>query len=351
MTDQVRWRVDGYLEWLGGEGVPVAKGLAVDPFGVDTKDWARFGVPGAVVHLDARGDFCDLHLLDIPAAGKTEMVHHLYESVSYVLEGAGSTIIEDRTGRRRSFEWGRGSLFATPVNMPYQHFNASGSERALIANVTNLPMVMKLFRDASFVFDTPHEFTARELGSGLDYYSGKGTFFPIAEHRHIWETNFVPDLFVFDELRISNVRGRNSTNIHFVLADGTMHAHCSQIPAGDYKKAHRHEAGYHIFQLGGTGYSLYWYGNEEPTRVDWSYGLIHSPSDGMWHQHFNTSDEPARYMAATLGSIRYPYLDRKMESWKPKEKDSADQIEYDAERPEIRKLFDAERATQAQTAS
>jgi hypothetical protein len=341
-----RWRVDGYQEWLDREGVAVTGGLAVDLFDVETALWPRFGVPGAVVLLDARGDYCDLHLIEVPAAGRTEAVRHLYESVTFVLEGAGSTVIELPDGTRHSFEWGKGTAFAVPLNARYRHLNASGGNRALLANVTNLPMVMKLYRNDDFVFDTDAAFPDR-IGKD-DHFRGTGTFIPIQEHRHIWETNVVPDMFTFAQLRDSPSRGRNSTNIHFVFADGTMHAHVSEIPAGDYKKAHRHEAGYHIFQLGGGGYSLYWFGDEEPRRVDWKWGLVHSPMDGMWHQHFNVNETPARYFAATIGSIRYPYTARKMQGWGPQGEIGEDQIEYVDERPEIRAVFDAERKAAAE---
>jgi gentisate 1,2-dioxygenase len=343
-TPPVRWRIDGYQEWLAKEDVPVASGLAVDLMTLETSLWPRVGVPASFVHLTARGNYCDLQLLKIPAGGRTEPQRHLYEDVVYVLSGKGSTVLEDGEGNTRSFEWGRGSLFAIPLNMRYYHLNASGLQEARLAHVTNLPMVMKLYRDDDFVFNTSRDFPER-LGKQT-YFGGEGTFFPIREHRHIWETNFVPDLLTFNELRDAPSRGRNSTNIHFVLADGTMHAHVSEIPVGDYKKAHRHAAGYHIFQLSGSGYSTYWYEGQEPTRVDWTYGLVHSPDDKMWHQHFNTSPVPARYMAATLGSIRYPFLNEKMASWGAPGRND-DQIEYEDEDPSVRATFDREVAEHA----
>ena len=130
----------------------------------------------------------------------------------------------------------------------------------------------------------------------------------------------------------------------FILADGTLHAHLSEIPAGDYKKAHHHDEGFHIFQLSGEGYSLYWNDGEPNRRVDWTYGLAHAPSTGMWHQHFNVSDEPARYLAIAFGSQRYPFLRSKFEGLKRDyRRPQSYQIEYAAEDPEIRRLFDAER--------
>lgn len=341
MTD-VRWKVDGYEEWLSRQGLPVHSGLAIDLMTIDTAFWPRLGADAAFVHLDARGDFCSLYLCDIPAGGSTELQGHLYEEVVYVLDGQGSTSFE-LDGNQHTFEWGRGTLFALPVNARYRHFNASGERRARLACVSNLPMVMKLFRNEEFIFETPFDFSERITDE--KYLRGEGTFIPTREHRHMWETNVVPDLLTFDQLRQSPGRGRGSSNIMFLLGEGTLHAHCSEIPPENYKKAHVHGEGYHIFQLSGEGYSLYWYPGEEPTRVDWHYGTLHSPPNQMWHQHFNVSNDPARYLAIGLGSMRYPFLGEKMRmvdrTYTAK---SEFQIDYEDEDPAIPEQFEKERA-------
>jgi uncharacterized RmlC-like cupin family protein len=341
--NDVRWKVDGYQEWLDRQKLPVHSGLAIELMQVETAPWPLIGADAAFVHLDARGDYCTLHLVDIPAGGSTKRLGHLYEEVVYVLDGQGSTSFELPDGSRQTFEWGRGSLFSLPLNVRYQHFNASGTARARLACVSNLPMVMKLFRNEEFIFDTPFAFTERLTDP--KFLRGEGTFIPTREHRHMWETNLVPNLLTFDQLRESPGRGAGSTNIMFLLAEGTLHAHASEIPVGGYKKAHVHGEGYHIFQLSGEGYSLYWYKGQEPVRVDWDYGTLHSPPLGMWHQHFNTSDTPARYLAIGFGSMRYPFLNEKMKmvdrTYTTK---SEFQIDYEDEDPAIRQQFDAERA-------
>jgi mannose-6-phosphate isomerase-like protein (cupin superfamily) len=343
----VRWLINGYEEWLGRENVPVATGLAIDPMTVETKLWPRMGVEAAVLHLDARGNFQNAYVLDIAPGKATERQRHLYEAVVYVLDGQGSTVIEHPDGGKRSFEWHRGSLFAVPVNMAYRIFNSSGQQRARLACVTNLPMLMKLFRNEKFIFDTPFDFTERFREE--KFFRGDGTYIPVAEHRNQWESNFVPDLLTFDQMRISNGRGKGSTNIMFILADGTMHAHMSGIPVGGYKKSHRHREGFHIFQLSGAGYSLYWRNKdyasagEEPIRVDWTYGLMHVPPAGVWHQHFNVAGEEARYMAINFGSLRYPFFEDDVKGMlRPSNLPNDGQIEYEDENPEIRRIFDAE---------
>ena len=97
-------------------------------------------------------------------------------------------------------------------------------------------------------------------------------------------------------------RGKGSLNVFFVLADGTMHAHMSQIPAGRYKKAHRHAAGTHVHAVDGIGYSLLWYeGDSEFVELEWKHGFMYTPPFWMFHQHFNTGTTPARYLACSLG--------------------------------------------------
>ena len=51
-----------------------------------------------------------------------------------MLEGRGSTQLEFADGRKRSFEWGPRSFFAIPLNAKYRHFNASGTQRALLCD-------------------------------------------------------------------------------------------------------------------------------------------------------------------------------------------------------------------------
>jgi hypothetical protein len=335
---EVRWNVDVYDEWVAKEGLVPVTGLAVDLPRAETKPWARFGVDGALIHLDARGDYLNSYLLDVPPGGATSPVRHMYEAVVYVVDGRGSTVLTLTDGSTREFEWGKGSLFSLPLNTMYRHFNASGKNRARLYSVSTLPIMMKMFRNETFLFDTPFDFTERFSQENM--LRGDGKFHEVREHRHQWETNLVPDLLTFDQMRMSPGRGAGSTNIQFVIGDGSIHAHESEIPVGNYKKAHIHGDGFHIIQLSGVGYSLYWFDGEEPTRVDWQYGLLHSPQSNMWHQHFNVSDEPARYAAMAFGSIRYPILREKR---KVLDRDyrvgGSYQIEYADEDPSIRADF------------
>ncbi len=339
-SQDAKFLFDPYLHWAAGEGVPVIEDFGIDLLAVETRPWARVGADGAIVHAKGRGDFLAVFLIDIAPGRSTEHQQHLYEEVIYVLEGHGNTTVETLDGKIHSFEWGPKSLFALPLNAKYQHFNGSGRERARLASTNDLPVVMNLFHNDDFVFSNPFRFAERE--GRESYFSGEGEFIPKRPGRHMWETNFIPDLSRF-ELRAWDQRGVGSSNMKFILADGTMHAHSSEMPVGTYKKGHRHGADFHVYCVAGGGYSLLWYeGDEDFVRVDWRHGVVFAPPDGMYHQHFNTDSQPSRYLAVALGSLRYPFTDAKMRLFKGVDvnvRDGGAQIEYEDQDPRIHRLF------------
>jgi len=343
---QPRYGIDPYLDWIKKEGLPVADDYAIDLFAVDTAPWARANVNAAAVHLKGRGDFASMLLFDIAPAHSTAPRHHLYEEVYYVLDGHGSTTIEACGGRKHSFEWGPRSLFAIPLNASYRIFNGSGSGRARLVSTTNLPAVLNMFHDERFVFANAWDFEDR-VGASR-YFSGEGDFIPIRPGNHLWETNFVPDLAAI-ELQPWSDRGAGGSNIMFILADGTMHAHISEMPVGTYKKAHRHPADFHVMCVTGTGYSLLWYeGHRDWVKVDWKHGTVFAPPDAMFHQHFNTGASPARYLATAYGSLRYPFTEGKRAALfggvSTSVKKGGNQIEYADQDPRVHELFKRETA-------
>ena len=332
---------DPYLEWVEKERIPVVEDFGVDLFKVETRPWARLEAKAAAVHLKGRGDFVSMFLLDLPPGKTTAPQKHLYEEVVHVLEGRGSTVIEVGDGVRHTFEWGPRSLFAIPLNAAYRHFNGSGSERALMISTTNLPAMLNMFHNEAFVFNNPWHFQER-IGDPK-YFRGDGDMLPTPGGRSIWETNFVPDLGAI-ELHEWAARGAGSRNIRFLLANGTLHAHISEIATGGYKKAHRHAADFHVMCITGRGYTLLWYdGDQIFHRVDWGYGTVFAPPDQMFHQHFNLSRQPARYLATAMGNPRYPFTETKRKTLSggvsTSVKEGGDQIEYQDQPTYIHRLY------------
>ena len=86
-------------------------------------------------------------------------------------------------------------------------------------------------------------------------------------------------------------------------------------------------------------------------RVDWKAGTLFAPPDGpTFHQHFNTSDEAARYLVlGALSGVRYAICDsdrmkRDMGKQAKSVEEGGRQIEYENEDPRILELFEQETA-------
>lgn len=312
-----RFLVDSYMDWVAGEKIPVHLDFGHDLLAIETSRWDRYDAKGCFAHAHGRGDFMANYVIEIDPAKHTRPVKHLYEAFIYVLKGIGSVKLWLPNGEVQLFEFGTHSLFAIPINCQYQIFNGSGRENIRLSVTNDAPVVMNLFHNDAFVFDNPCKFPERSGGENL--FQGEGELLTLTKgagvaQLNIWETNFVPDVSEF-KLYELNERGKGSLNVSFVLADSTMHSHCSQIPTGRYKKAHRHAAGTHIHAIDGEGYSLLWYeGDSDFKEIPWRHGIMYAPPFWMFHQHLNTCGRPARYLACSLGSRRYPFISLRRKS-------------------------------------
>jgi hypothetical protein len=337
--------LDPYMDWAKGEGIPIHLDFGHDLLALETGPWARYGARGCFAHTHGRGDFMTNYVLEIAPGSKTRPVKHLYEMLVYTLSGYGSTIIWLPDGRKQSFEWGPKAIFAIPLNCEYQIFNGSGQESARLSCTSDAPLTINLYHDMDFVFDNPCRFLSRVGKAGE--FDGEGDHSEYAREKksslNVWETSFVPDLSDF-KLYELNDRGKGSRNVFFVLADGTLHSHMSEIPVGRYKKAHRHSAGTHVHAVTGHGYSLLWYeGDSEFKQIPWRHGIMYPPPFWMFHQHFNTSAEPARYLACGMGSARYPFIALRRGSTEGRGATSIQtggrQVEYEDQDPRIHRQF------------
>src|SRR6266478_4940305 len=211
-TNSLRYLIDSYRDWMAREGIPVVEGIAVDLNGVETAPWPRLGtgVRGAFVQLRGRGDFVGLHVIDIPPGGATDWAHRLFDEVFYVLSGHGSAVVDAGEGQRHGFEWGARALFSAPLNTPYRLFNTSGTEAVRIVSANDLPFMLNVYRNERFLFDNKFAFPERLGRKG--YFAGEGDFLPVRPGKHMWETNFVPDLGLLS-LPEWEARGAGSHNM------------------------------------------------------------------------------------------------------------------------------------------
>ncbi|HEX6512198.1 MAG TPA: cupin domain-containing protein, partial [Chloroflexota bacterium] len=336
-----------YREFLATEGIPVYEEYSVDCNTLALEPWPRVGGLGAYVHLTGRSDYLNAYVHEIPPGGQTKLEQHLFEKLVYVVSGRGSTSIERPGGRKHVFEWAAGAAFGIPLNARHHYFNGSGSEPARLMSVSTAPLMIGLFHNnLEFVFANPIQFPQR-FGDER-YFSGEGEFRAVSAGRHQWETNFVPDMNALD-LPAWLERGAGGSSITLTFAESVMHSHISHFDPGTYKKAHFHNAGANIVLVSGHGYTLLWLEGQDPlnsVRVDWHPGVLFAPPDGpTYHQHFNTSPAPARYLVfGPFSSRRYNV----MESARSKDvadvsaKEGGIQVEYEDEDPCILELFEEE---------
>ena len=322
-----------YELFLEKEGLPVIRDFFIkDIRKVPLDRWERKGGFGVYLNLIGTGNINDAYICEIPPGKNLNPERYLFEEMIYVASGRGATTVWQDNGQKQTFEWQQGSLFSPPLNTWRQHFNGSGDTPARFLSVTSAPVVINLFHNLDFVFNTPFSFNDR-YDAKEGYFSGKGE----AYTQRVWETNFVPNVATFP-LKEWKERGAGGTNIRFELSDNTMAAHISEFPVGTYKKAHRHGAGAHVIIIGGKGYSLLWPEGSSIKRYDWQEGSIVVPPELWFHQHFNAGATPARYLALRWGSRKNPFLTE----FKTDEsvKEGGDQIEYEDEDPQVRTMFE-----------
>ena len=318
-----------YEVWQAGEGIPIYQVFHVEDLAaVELGDWARFGCRGAFVNL-ADPHLTTAAVLELPPGGATRPVHHMFEALIFGISGRGRTTVEMPGGAPATVDWGARGLFSPPLNATYQHHNLDPARPLRLLMVSNAPLILSLFHDERFVFDSPTVFDDR-LRGGADFFGQPGANLG----GRVWRTNFVPDVRAF-ALREWRARGVGAKSYHLSMADNTMACHLSEFAVGTYKKAHRHGPGAHVVILQGEGYSLLWEDGQERIRVDWREGSMFSPPENWWHQHFNTGPEPARYLALRRGGSPEHPLRLGMKGGE----EGAEQIEYAAEDPAIRAIY------------
>jgi len=321
-----------YVRWVEAEGLDIiAAHYIPDLNTVDLKPWERRGGRGVFINHEASRTSNDCYVCEIPAGGKLAPQRQLFEEMILVLSGRGSTTVWNDAGAKVTFEWGPGSLFAIPLNAWHQHFNGSGGTPARFVASTNMPPIINLYDEAEFVFNTQHDFLSR--------FNGEPDYFAAKDEREglLLKTNFVADA-VNLPLAAAKERGAGGGHIRFMMAKGSMNSHISQFPVATYKKGHRHGPGAHVIILTGQGFSLMWPEGEEPKRYDWKPGTLIVPPNMWFHQHFNTGDTPARYLAFKHEAVSIRNAQGVPKAWISR-RIGGDQIDYVDEASVVRETF------------
>ncbi len=352
--------------WVLEEGLTVSQQQVIpDMRTAELAPWERTGVAATLLdmapNLPSKAAFLrqqstSRYLCEIPPGGTYKEERHLYEEVFYVVSGRGAISVWHEGSPKHTFEWQAGSVFSIPLNAWHELYNASGEEPARLYAMFTAPMVFNIYGSREFIFNTNATFPERFDPDDETYFSGRAER---VRHR-LMKTNFISNVRVLD-LDDHGRRGPG-TNMHAVLANGHMVCHLSEFPGQTYKKAHtadpsRTRAGLnsevaYLF-LDGEGYDLQWGLDVVPgrgvpfDRIDYREGSLLTPGPGF-HQHFNATTEPIRYVVLRFGSLdggaRQEEPREQAEPREVRDERGPRQIEFDEEDPAVWDLFSAELA-------
>ncbi|MEX2431521.1 MAG: cupin domain-containing protein [Dehalococcoidia bacterium] len=336
-----------YERWMEAQGIPIHRGhFIADPMTAELGWWAERQVNACFVQLLGQQGVSEARITEIPPGGTLPPLKMAISEVVYVLEGQGLATVWSEDGPKKTFEWGKHSLFCLPRHAWHQLSNARGNKPARVLNYNYLPAAMSTMPAAHLLFNNPYErpgllygkegdegfyaeakMVTHEDGSGR---KGQGVF---------WSANFIPNMSAWDKLVPFWGRGAGGHVVRIQFPGAEMSCHMSVFDPQLYKKGHRHGPGRVIVIPKGEGYSVLWPGDPlewgalegaEKVVCPWSEGTIFVPPEMWYHQHFNTGTGEARYLA--LGPLRSQFQGRAY----------SHQIEYPQEDPWIREKFETE---------
>jgi hypothetical protein len=219
-----------------------------------------------------------------------------------------------------------------------------------------MPTPFNLYGSPEFVFKCPMNFTDRFDPGDKKYFSGES----IKLEDRLSQANFIPSVTKM-ALDLWAYRGPG-TNMDVLMAGGRFICHVSEFPKGSYKKAHGSFGGRHrpprtglvsensYLFLSGEGYDLQWAPGVLPglgvewKRADFKRGSLMTNGHGI-HQHFNTSDEAARYLVLRCADFPFGGGSKANEAARGvrgQEMGDRIQIEFENEDPRIRPMFEEE---------
>ena len=276
MSTAEEYQLNPYLGWQKEQGIPIHTGFFVEDLRkVALGFWQARNANGAFINL-SNAVVNDAVVLEVPAGKKTIPRRQLFDESVMIVEGQGATSMWYEDGRKKTFEWQQGSVFAIPPNVWHEHYAMSAPAR--LVSCTSAPLYMQLFNSDDFLFNCDYKF--------LDRYAEEENYF--AESPKLLrgfkgiETNLIADVrqwftrenvYALEEkggFRQSRDRAHDAFSMRVRFAKTMMFLHLSGWSPGTYKKAHRHGPGFNIVILDGEGFSFMW---EEGKKRNASIGM------------------------------------------------------------------------------
>ena len=324
-----------YDEWVESIGVPIHRGYFIeDARNIEVGPWEERECNAAFIQLAGMQGTAEARITEIPPGGTTAPMKFALDEAVYVLDGQGLTTVWAEGVPKKTFEWGPRSLFQLSRGTYRQFSNARGDRPARLVHNNHLPVAMSINSDPDFYFNNKYEKPdLLEAAEGELYSiatradgSGRGA---------TWFGNFFTDLAAWDGLVPHRQRGGGGHVVDISFPSSQLGGHMSVFPTGTYKKGHKHGPGVVIIIPAGEGYSIMWPEGEEKIIVPWHEASMFVPPNQWFHQHFNVSVTPARYLA--LSPIRQLSGNALEGEDRP-----LVQIEYPDEEPWIRTKYEEE---------
>jgi hypothetical protein len=291
-----------YDVWIESIGIPIHRGYFIeDARTIEVAPWPERGCNAAFIQMVGQQGVAEARITEIPPGGTTTAMKFALDEAVYVLEGQGLTTVWADGVPKKTFEWGPRSLFLLPRGTYRQFSNTRGDRPARLVHNNHLPVAMSVNPDPDFYFNNAYEsprlLEAKEgeLYSVAQKASGAG-------RGATWFGNFFTDLAAWDQMVPHRQRGGGGHVVDISFPNSELGGHMSIFPTGTYKKGHQHGPGVVIIIPAGGGYSIMWPEGGEKVIVPWREASMFVPPNQWFHQHFNTSVTPARYLA--LSPIR-----------------------------------------------
>ena len=329
-----------YDRWIEGLELPIYKGYFVEDLRtIDLARWDERGCDAAFLQLAGQQGVTGCYVTEIAPGATTPPFRMAVDECVYVLQGRGITTVRGAdTTAGKDFEWQTHSMFLLPANHPYQLSNATGNQPARLLHSNYLPLAMQVMPNPDMFFNNPVVDPSRLNGDGEFFSTAKALDRASAggRVRQTWTGNFFPDMRAWDKLVPFWGRGAGGTAVFVEFPGSPMTAHMSVFPPRSYKKGHRHGPAFVIVIPAGEGYSIMWPEGGEKVIIPWHEASCFVPPFRWFHQHFNVSEQPDRYLA-----IHPP---RGLAGAGERVEGASNQIEYPDEEPWIRERFEAELA-------